>query len=320
MNPQPISVTLPVGQAIDRVKQILFRPFDLGKWFVIGFCAWLACLGQGGGYNFHTPGGNRGGADFRRMAEHARDYVQENLVWIVPVGIAVIVLALALGVLLAWLRSRGEFMFLHCVVRNTAQVAEPWRAFAREGNSLFCVRLVLMLMGIVTVWPVLILCGIRIYRMYFDTGWNLHGIVYCAGLGLALMLVGTVLAIIGKFTSDFVVPIMFLRRKPCVETWREFGRLLAACPGNFVLYVLFQIVLAVAVVILVILAVVVTCCIAGCVLLLPYVGTVLLLPVLVFKRAYSLHYLAQYGSSYDVFAPAPAPPPSLQAVSQSGPN
>ena len=47
--PLEISVTAPVSAALERVKQVLFRPFDLGKWFVIGFCAWLALLGQQGG-------------------------------------------------------------------------------------------------------------------------------------------------------------------------------------------------------------------------------------------------------------------------------
>jgi hypothetical protein len=309
MTPHPASVTLPVGQAIDRVKQLLFRPFDASKWFVIGFCAWLAYLGQGGGSGFHVPGGNHAhDADLRQALERARDYVQENLYWIVPVAIVVIVLGLLLGVVLTWLRSRGEFMFLHCVARDKAQIAEPWRAFAREGNSLFCFRLVLLLAAIVTSWPVLILCGIKVYRMYFDSDWTFQGIVQCIGMGLALLLLGIVFAIIGKFTSDFVVPIMFLRRKQCLQGWREFGRLLGARPGEFIVYILFQIVIAIALFILVVMVVLLTCCIAGCLLIIPYLGTVLLLPVLVFKRAYSLHYLAQYGPEYDVFAPPPAPP------------
>ena len=326
MTPLPISVTRPVGQAIDRVKHVLFRPFDAGKWFVIGFCAWLACLGQGGGYSFQTPGGNHGrGADLRRVIEQARDFVQENLYWIVPVGIAVLVLALILGVVLTWLRSRGEFMFLHCVARNQAQIAAPWRDYTREGNSLFLFRLVLMLVGMAVFWPILIVCGIKIFRMYWDSDWNVHGILWCVGLGLALMLVGIVFAIVGKFTSDFVIPIMFLRRTRCLEGWREFVRLLTAEPGEFVLYLLFQIVLAIALGVLVLVTVLVTCCIAGCLLVLPYIGTVLFLPVLVFKRAYSLHYLSQYGSEYDVFAQPPAqppippqaPPPLAPAVPQS---
>jgi hypothetical protein len=58
--------------------------------------------------------------------------------------------------------------------------------------------------------------------------------------------------------------------------------------------------------------IIVTCCLAGCLMMLPFLGTVLLLPVLVFKRAYPLYYLAQYG--YDVFSiPAgPSPVPSGQ--------
>ena len=54
-----------------------------------------------------------------------------------------------------------------------------------------------------------------------------------------------------------------------------------------------------------------TCCIAGCFLAIPYIGTVLLLPVLVFTRAYSLHFLAQFGPDYDVF---PRETISTQAV------
>jgi hypothetical protein len=40
-------------------------------------------------------------------------------------------------------------------------------------------------------------------------------------------------------------------------------------------------------------------------MIIPFLGTVLLLPVHVFRRAYSLHYLAQYGEEYDVFRLAP---------------
>ena len=37
----------------------------------------------------------------------------------------------------------------------------------------------------------------------------------------------------------------------------------------------------------------VTCCIFGCLALIPFLGTVLLLPIFVFQRAYSVCYLAQ---------------------------
>ena len=55
--PREISVVEPVSPALERVKQMLFKPFDLAKWITIGFCAWLAGLGEsgGGGFNYGNP-------------------------------------------------------------------------------------------------------------------------------------------------------------------------------------------------------------------------------------------------------------------------
>src|SRR5688500_14349967 len=53
-----ISITDPIERAIKRAKLITFGPFNLGKWFTLGFIAFLATLDEGGGNaNFNTPGG-----------------------------------------------------------------------------------------------------------------------------------------------------------------------------------------------------------------------------------------------------------------------
>ncbi len=47
-----INFTRAFDSAWERMSIILFRPFDLGKWFVIGFGAFLAGLLSGGnGFN-----------------------------------------------------------------------------------------------------------------------------------------------------------------------------------------------------------------------------------------------------------------------------
>jgi hypothetical protein len=304
----------PISPALERVKCVLFRPFDLGKWFVIGFCAWLAYLGEtgggsgGGNYNFGNHAGHSG-ADFRHALDRARDYLLNNLDWIIPLAAFLIVVILGLGLLFLWLSSRGKFMFLHCVALNRAEVTEPWNKFASEGNSLFWFRLVLALAGMILTLPLLVIIGVMIFKMIYRGEPDLAGIMMAIGLGLALILGAIVFAIIKKFTVDFVVPIMLLRRTKCLAAWREFYGLLAAYFWLFVLYILFQIVLGMAIGILIVMAVLVTCCCAGCLMLLPYLGTVLLLPVLVFKRSYPLYFLAQFGPEYDVFPPPPPAPP-----------
>src|SRR2546425_11959605 len=106
MTPQDVSVTRPVGQAIDRVKRVLFQRFNAGKWFVIGFCAWLASLGGGGFHGgFNYRGGGGGGANVQRWFEQARDYVMHNLWWVIPVAVGTAIMGVAVWVLLLWLRS-----------------------------------------------------------------------------------------------------------------------------------------------------------------------------------------------------------------------
>ena len=137
---------------------------------------------------------------------------------------------------------------------------------------------------------------------------SVEGIMICAGLGLLFTGLCIVFAIIQKLTTDFVVPIMYLRRSRCLAAWREFRDLLTANAGRFALYLLFQIVIAMVVGAIVLMVFIVTCCVACCLAAIPYLGTVLLLPVLVFKRCYTLLYFAQFGPGYNVFPPEPPRP------------
>src|SRR5260370_12656947 len=57
-----IEIFKPLDEAFELMKKILFQPFDLKKWFVIGFAAWLSNLGSGS-YNFRF---NRG-ADWQNV-------------------------------------------------------------------------------------------------------------------------------------------------------------------------------------------------------------------------------------------------------------
>ncbi len=314
MTPQEnqISVIDPISPAIERVKTILFRPFDLGKWFIIGFCAWLAFLFEGGGGgsgpNFNFPSGQQwNDPQMHDSLHHAKEIFIENLYWILPVAITVIVIFIIIGLAITWVRSRGRFMFLHCVALNKAEVVVPWHKFKKQANSLFLFRIVLGLISF-AVFMLLVAMLIVIGVLLFTGGGGPHpfGIILMALLAFCLILpTAIIFGIIGKFTKDFVVPIMFLREGTCMVAWREFWPLLTGNKGKFAIYILFQIVIGLAIGIVILACMCITCCCLACILAIPYIGTVLMLPVLVFHRSYSLLYLRQYGSSFDVFEPEP---------------
>lgn len=59
-----ISYSNPLSRGWDRMKKALFQPFDIGKWFTVGFTAFLAALVDGG-----SPGGNGNYSDLFLLHE-----------------------------------------------------------------------------------------------------------------------------------------------------------------------------------------------------------------------------------------------------------
>jgi hypothetical protein len=137
-------------------------------------------------------------------------------------------------------------------------------------------------------------------------GLSAFGILGALSLGGFVAILAFAFFVVLKLTYDFVVPIQFSRGVSWREGWRLFWQLMSANFGNFLLYLLFQIMLHLGIFAILTLVVVLTCCIAGCFLAIPFIGTVLMLPILVFLRSYSLYYLAQYGPEFNVLTAIPA--------------
>jgi len=301
-----ISVIAPLSPALDRVKLMLFQPFDLEKWMVIGFSAWLATLGQGnsgagGGINYRT--GHRQ-EQFRHMFETTKDWVMGNLHWLIPLAALLVFLGIVLWLTLLWLSSRGRFIFLHCVAGNSAEVRVPWQTYATHGNSLFLFRVGLGFLAFVLGGIALGGGGWLVTSMIAARSAGLLEIASAACLAVLALLVGLAFVVIARLTTDFVVPLMFLQTRSCLTGWQELKSLLAAYPAQFLLYLLFLVALKLGIGLAILAVVLLTCCVAGCLLALPYIGTVLLLPVLVFERSFSLYFLAQFDPKYDVFLAA----------------
>ncbi|MEO5721369.1 MAG: hypothetical protein ABIR71_07865 [Chthoniobacterales bacterium] len=307
--PRRIEIFAPFEAALEVTKRILFQPFELGKWCAIGFAAFLASFGSGSSTG-HVPTnwGNKSW-DFRSATRDVTGgSVEAWPSWMIPllvgVGLAIVVLV----VVLMWLGARGQFMFADCVVRNRGAIVAPWNEYKREGNSLFLFRLTVAFLSLLVVG----LAAIPLWLPLVSQGRKPEG----AGLVVGLILVGGVVLVVGlglALASYFMVPIMYRRRCGAVQGFRESAGVLMSEPGPVILFFLFKIVLAVAVALVACALTCMTCCIAA----IPYVGTVIMLPLFVFALNYQLLFLRQFGPEYDVWAGlAPAVPlaPPVQEV------
>ena len=298
-----IEIFEPFSRAIDLTKKILFQPFDFTKWLVIGFAAFLAGLADGTRTGFPS---NFGDGDFRgestsRNLSAAQEEMMSWLVGgvIVAVAIAVVVLVL----LFLWIGSRGRFIFIDCIVRNRGAIAEPWREFKRQGNSLFLFSFAAMAASLLLFALLALPLAIPFLRTGDFGGFGVGSVIYLISAVAVLVLIAITWAVL----VWFMVPVMYRRRCGALEALRIVVRLIGEHPVPFILYVLFVLVLLMAGTIISCLLTCATCCIAA----IPYVGTVILLPLYVFYYAYTLLFLRQFGPEYDAWAgigePATAP-------------
>src|ERR1044072_4481123 len=108
-----IEIFKPFGEAFELTNRILFQPFSLTKWLVIGFAAFLSGHFAGVGLNFPSPIGN-----FESPAA-THEMIPPQFGHWKPRVVALLVLLgflfLAFVVVLTWLKARGNFIFTDCI-------------------------------------------------------------------------------------------------------------------------------------------------------------------------------------------------------------
>ncbi len=297
-----ISYSGPLSRGWERMKKALFQPFNIVKWINIGFTAFLAGL-----TDFHgSSSGNNSGYktsdwdDFFNFPQTAWNWLSEHPLYsnLILLGI---VLLIIFTIVLVWLSSRGKFMFLYNVVHNRDEVSLPWREYKKEGNSLFWWRFVFGWIVFIVFMAFFILCFNTAKTLYYGNVpvgamvWTIAGLVL-----LFLFLIITV-SYISLYLNDFVVPIMYKYRLGINRAWIKFLGLFVRHIGSFIVYGLFIFILGIAVALVVIFFALVTCCIGLLLIVIPFVGSVILLPVSYTFRALSVEFLAQFGENYNLF-------------------
>jgi len=295
----------PLSRAWERMKHILWRPFDLAKWLVLGFSCWLAGLadsGRGGGWKWIVDENDFPGRHNIYSDTGSFEELGGALIWLPLIFIVIMAIA-AILVLVLWLSSRAKLIYLDNVVHNRAQIVEPWHRLRDLGNSLFLWRLgFVVACGLVALVLLMLFFAPAATLSFSDA---LSGLSYAAMVfGVIIMICfGVVAAFVLLMLEAFVIPIMYKFDIKATEAWSYFLPWLKTRPWQFVLYALFVLALFICFYIVLSLLCLLTCCIV----LLPYVGTVLTLWFWVTYRLFSIEFLAQFDPGFDLFTPAEIP-------------
>jgi hypothetical protein len=134
--------------------------------------------------------------------------------------------------------------------------------------------------------------------------------VVAAGFVLLGNIVLMIAWAIGMFIfREFGIPIMFQRGTLAWAAFVESTDLAVTHLGSVVVFILLRFAIGIGVAVISI----VICCGTCCLYMLPYIGTVMLLPVVIYVRCFTLECLAQFGPQYNVWTAEMGCPPELVA-------
>lgn len=262
-----------MSYAWDRMVEVLFRPFQFKKWLALTFVSLIA-YGGGGITYFNVPfsdmhekreveaalhlprlifthtainGVNDNIHTVGWREETGFDAAQRWLALYWPWLVVVFLFFVALSVLIAWIISVLNFVYIDQVARNSGAIREPWARLKHLGTSYFlwqiCFTFVVIIV-IAFVIGIFVASGIAIAG---PSGKSKPALWALVGFGILIFLALVIFAaVIQVLTNHFVIAVMYARNVRILQAWREFWDILRLNKGQVVLYLLMRIGLAIA--------------------------------------------------------------------------
>jgi hypothetical protein len=312
----------PLEDALQRTRRLLFQPFDLGRWFVLGFTAWLIHLGEFGSslagsdpeVQTRVKVGDIGGAT---------DAVREAITELLPSGLAaalvlaLITAALVLALALLWVGCRARFVWLENLTAGDHGLGRHWTRFGKLGDAFFLWKLALYAAGLLAITPLMLFGGVlgALGLAGFEGPGSVLGWLL---LGMAAFVLGVIFVYVDFFAESYVTVIMHRRGVGVLAAWREFRGLFEAHPGHFILVGLAKLALNLTATVLLAVAGLLTCCVGLMIMALPYLGAVIKLPAYAALRYFDLCWLGQFDEGLRLPESAPLRPGS--PTPDSGPT
>ena len=289
-----ISVIDPITPAWNHMVRILFKPFAFTKWLALGFCAFLAQCGDSGGSGFNSISNQSTGNSF----EQGKVWIDANFGIFLAILVTGIVFIILVSLLITWLSSRGTFMLLDGIVKNRGAIKEPWNEYKTEGNSLFLFSVVVCLAGL---FGLALIGGLATLIAIPDIQNETFGASAITAIvvgGVLLVLYILACIALSFIIKVLMIPTMYLKRVCAIEGWKlAWSQLFKGHVGSSILLLLMMFLLAIGSGTVAMFAICATCCIAA----LPYVSSVVLLPITVFFVCYALCYIQQFGDEWTFF-------------------
>lgn len=268
-----VNFTEIISASYEWTATVLFRPFNVKKWLLLGFIALMAgALGGSGGGN--GGGGSHSYKEDKTQEVQAAEttdtayatakdkssegYLSSNTKEeflsflrnlknpaMVPIVIITATILLIIFIVMSWLGSRFSFIFLEDVIKNDASIRVPFRENKIIGNSLFSFNILFMFMSMLLAGLIIFMCVSSLIKIGIFTKTSTIGFLKILGVCLPPILLFILLiiiaAIIYLIVNDFVLAVMLREKIKFLQAWEKTLAILGLNKVNFILYILIKI-------------------------------------------------------------------------------
>lgn len=241
-----ISAADAISPAVERTKQLLFRPFSWGTFLKLGLVA-LITEGLGSNFRSSTPRGGGGSGSSSGQGPMIHSLGDISPLWIAE-GVAAVLLVLLIAAVIFYLVTRLRFAFFHCLVHNTKEIGPGWRLYKEQASRFFWLNIGVGFCFLLTIGLIAIPFAMGFWRAFHDMQPGGH-----PNIGMLLALVVPLLPIIfllivtaialDIILRDWMLPHVALENASAGEAWSSVWARIKAEKGQFFVYALLRLIL-----------------------------------------------------------------------------
>jgi len=320
-----ISLARPFFSSLTDTIRLLFRPFKLGQWFRLGFLAFLSLTGKPIAIELGELESWITASQLLFLTNLSRVF---GLSWVPPsipalpsfslpndmsssiiiqsllVGLLAIILLTFVGILWSCVQTRGVFMFIGGLAHPHERIHALWKKHRDNGKSMFCFLIQLCLILLVAAFIVCLLTSVILESTVGIDNFLANPLSSPALLpivleGILLFVLAMILLIL---IGDFVIPIVYCRGigpSGVWGTWHDFvNSFWHQDKKSIVNYFLLRITMLIGIIAIAKLITIVTFNLVS----IPYLGSLLLLPLSVFQQVYPLRFIEQFGADWQILS------------------
>lgn len=245
-----------ISPAIRRTKWFLFEPFRLSTFLKLCLVAVLTQGMSGSNFNFNVPGSHSSGTSTsttHSTISTGTPHIAFSPMWLALFA-AIFVVAIGLGLVVAYVIARLRFSLFHCLITGTREIRPGWRLYDAQSWRYFLLSVAVGFVFFFTALVIALPFLLGFYRLSRSAHpGDLSNFAAIFGLILPLIPLVILFVLAGLaihiILQDLMLPHIALENASAAEAWRQVRIRIAAEKGGFLLYAFLRIILPLAAII-----------------------------------------------------------------------